>query len=325
MNPYIPARIKAFGLHLNPEGGLKIEPLTPSAHNIPLPRATSAAIGSFDGVHLGHATVIKSAVKAQMPTSVISFDPHPQTYFRPGSEPFRLMSLHQQFLAFEALGVDYIFVLRFDAVMAGLSAQDFAQRVLQNELGLVHISAGFDFSFGARGLGKAADLERFGEACGFSTTIIGCQSDEDGEKLASSSVREALMAGDVTRARKILGRPQAYEGKVIKGDQLGRTIGFATLNMDMGSYVRPRFGVYASRTRLEDGRLYKSITNIGIRPTVNGRSERFETHVFDFDADIYGQTHEVELTSFIRPEQKFDSLDALKAQIAKDADVARQV
>ena len=292
-----------------------------------LPRGACAAIGSFDGVHVGHQHVIEKAIaraKASgRPSAVIFFDPHPQSFFRPDSPPFRLMQVSQQLRAFEALGVDYAFMLAFDAPLAALTPDAFAREILRDALQVTHVSAGFDFQFGARGAGHAKDLVVFGEQLGFTTDILPLQTDDAGLKLSSSAAREALVAGDAKAAEHILGRPQAYLGEVIHGNKLGRTIDFPTLNLQLGDYQRPRYGIYVTRTRLGDGRLVDGVSNIGVRPTVGGNVELLETFLFDFAEEIYGQVVETELLDFIRPEAKFASFDEMKVQIQSDADTAR--
>ena len=302
------------------DGALTVDGVAP-------PRAMAAAIGSFDGVHIGHQHVIESAIAASrigsVPSAVISFDPHPQSYFRPDGEPFRLMRLSQQVRAFEALGADHVLVIRFDACLSGLTAEDFASVILRTGLGLSHVSAGFDFQFGKRGQGHAADLVAFGERFGFTTDILPCQTDAAGHKLSSSAVRDALLAGDAMTAAAILGRPQAYLGEVIHGAKQGRTIDFPTLNLTLGDYQRPRYGIYVTQTRLGDGRLVNGVSNIGVRPTVGGNIELLETYLFDFNEEVYGQIVETALLDYIRPEAKFDSFDEMKLEIHNDAAKAR--
>ncbi|MBP2160660.1 MULTISPECIES: riboflavin biosynthesis protein RibF [Asticcacaulis] len=292
-----------------------------------LPDGAAAAIGSFDGVHTGHQQVIATAVAAAKangkPSAVICFEPHPQGLFHPEGKPFRLMDLSQQLRAFAALGVDYAYVLDFDRRMSQLTAEDFARLILAEQLRLSHVSAGFDFRFGQRGQGQAEDLTEFGRRFGYTTDILPCQTDDAGNKLSSSAVREALLAGDVSRATQILGRPQAYLGEVIHGAKQGRTIDFPTLNLKLGSYLRPRYGIYVTRTRFGDGRVVNGVSNIGVRPTVGGDIELLETYLFDFAEEVYGQVVETELLHFIRPEARFASFDELKTAIADDAAKAR--
>lgn len=319
MTALLPRSIKVITLGVDANHELRAD--------APLPVGASAAIGSFDGVHVGHQHVIESAIAAArakgVPSAVICFDPHPQSFFHKDGKPFRLMQLSQQLRAFEALGVDYAFVLSFDAHLSGLTAEDFARLILRDYLKLSHVSAGFDFQFGKRGGGHAKDLVMLGEQLGFTTDILPCQTDAEGHKLSSSAVRDALLAGDMKLAAAILGRPQAYLGEVIHGAKQGRTIGFPTLNLTLGDYQRPRFGIYVTQTTLPDGRVIDGVSNIGIRPTVGGDIELLETFLFDFNEEIYGQVVETALLDFIRPEAKFDSFDEMKLEIENDAARAR--
>jgi riboflavin kinase / FMN adenylyltransferase len=319
-----PSRIHIHHLSLDAQRYVQDDP-EPSASD--LPDGAAAAIGSFDGMHVGHQQVIATAVAAARangkPSAVICFEPHPQSLFHPEGTPFRLMDLSQQLRAFETLGVDYAYVLDFDRRMSQLTAEDFAKLILADQLRLSHVSAGFDFRFGLRGQGQASDLTAFGQRFGYTTDILPCQTDEAGNKLSSSLVREALLAGDVARATHILGRPQAYLGEVIHGAKQGRTIDFPTLNMKLGSYLRPRYGIYVTRTRFGDGRVVNGVSNIGVRPTVGGDIELLETYLFDFAEEVYGQVVETELLAFVRPEAKFASFEDLKAAIADDAAKAR--
>lgn len=315
-----PDRIATSVMTVSGDGGLSVAGVTP-------PRDIAAAIGSFDGVHVGHQHVIESAIAVararRVPAAVILFDPHPQAFFRPDGEPFRLMRLSQQVRAFEAMGVEHALVIRFDSQLSGLSAEDFAALVLRDGFGLAHVSAGFDFQFGKRGQGHAADLVAFGERFGFTTDILPCQTDAEGHKLSSSAVRDALLAGDAATAATILGRPQAYLGEVIHGAKQGRTIDFPTLNMTLGDYQRPRYGIYVTQTRFGDGRVVSGVSNVGVRPTVGGDVELLETYLFDFNEEVYGQIVETALLDFIRPEAKFDSFDEMKLEIQNDAAKAR--
>jgi len=294
----------------------------------PRDQGASAAFGNFDGVHLGHQRVIAAARTAAerlgAPLGVISFEPHPRRWFQPAAAPFRVMSVNQQSRALAELGVDIFYVLPFGAELAGMSAPDFARIVLHESLQARHVAAGFDVTFGKGRTGSGETLTTLGRAYGFGVTIVDRVDDARGIKLSSSGVREALQAGRPDEAAAILGRPFAIEGVVAAGDKRGRMLGFPTANIDLGDYVRPAFGVYATLTRLPDGREVKGVANLGQRPTVGGTVERLEVHLFDFEEDLYGQTVETALITFLRPEQRFESLDALKAQIAVDATAARQ-
>ncbi|HEY3815311.1 MAG TPA: bifunctional riboflavin kinase/FAD synthetase [Caulobacteraceae bacterium] len=291
-------------------------------------RGASVALGNFDGLHIGHQRVIAAAVdyarQHHIPSGVISFDPHPRRYFQPDAAPFRVMGPAQQARALEALGVDILYRLPFDATMAEMSDHAFAHDVLAQGLGVKHVAAGFDVSFGKDRTGSGEILQRYGRELGFDVTIVERMAALDGVKYASTEARRAIADGRVEEIDAMLGRPFAIEGEVMHGDKRGRTIGFPTANIGLDDYVRPAFGVYAVRVRLPDGRRIDGVANVGRRPTVNGTDERLEVHLFDFDEDLYGQTLETELVSRIRPEQKFDGLDALKARIAVDVEEARR-
>ena len=292
-------------------------------------RGAAVAIGAFDGVHRGHKAVIAQARAAAdglgAPLAVVSFDPHPRRWFQPDAAPFRLMTTGQMARALAPLGVDRLYLLPFDAAMAAMTDEAFAREVLADGLGIVHAAIGFDFTYGKDRTGSPEGLRRHGEALGFGVTIVDRIDDPDGLKLSSSGVREALKAGDMPRAAAILGRPFAIEGEVIHGDKRGRTIGVPTANVTMGDYMRPAYGVYATRTRLPDGRAIDGVANLGVRPMFEIDQPLLEVWLFDFDGDLYGQTVETELVALLRGEMTFDGLDALKVQIDADAAAARAV
>jgi len=292
-------------------------------------RGAAVAIGAFDGVHRGHKAVIAQARAAAdglgAPLAVVSFDPHPRRWFQPDAAPFRLMTTGQMARALAPLGVDRLYLLPFDAAMAAMTDEAFAREVLADGLGIVHAAIGFDFTYGKDRTGSPEGLRRHGEALGFGVTIIDRIDDPDGLKLSSSGVREALKAGDMPRAAAILGRPFAIEGEVVHGDKRGRTIGVPTANVTMGDYMRPAYGVYATRTGLPDGRVIDGVANLGVRPMFEIDQPLLEVWLFDFDGDLYGQTVETELVALLRGEMTFDGLDALKVQIDADAAAARAV
>ena len=292
-------------------------------------RGAAVAIGAFDGVHRGHKAVIAQARAAAdglgAPLAVVSFDPHPRRWFQPDAAPFRLMTTGQMARALAPLGVDRLYLLPFDAAMAAMTDEAFAREVLADGLGIVHAAIGFDFTYGKDRTGSPEGLRRHGEALGFGVTIVDRIDDPDGLKLSSSGVREALKAGDMPRAAAILGRPFAIEGEVIHGDKRGRTIGVPTANVAMDDYMRPAYGVYATRTRLPDGRVIDGVANLGVRPMFEIDQPLLEVWLFDFDGDLYGQTVETELVALLRGEKTFDGLDTLKVQIDADAAAARAV
>ncbi len=292
-------------------------------------RGAAAAVGAFDGVHRGHRGVIASARaeagRLQSPLAVVSFDPHPRRWFQPEAAPFRLMTAGQMARALEAVGVERLYLLAFDAGMAAMTDEVFARDVLAEGLGIRHAAVGFDFTFGKGRSGSPQALARYGRDLGFTVSVTERIDDPDGLKLSSSAVREALNAGDMDRAAAILGRTFAIEGEVVHGEKRGRTIGVPTANVRLGETMRPAYGVYATRTRLPDGRVVDGVANLGIRPMFEIEEPLLEVWLLDFDGDLYGQTVETELVALLRGEMKFDGLAALKAQIDRDAAAARAV
>ncbi len=291
-------------------------------------RGAAVALGNFDGVHLGHQAVIGQAARAarvlDCPLGVITFDPHPRRLFHPDEPSFRLMTLEQQARALEALGVDRFYVLNFDFEMASFSDREFAQFVLHEGLGVKHVAVGFDISFGKGRTGSPALMKAYGEAFGFGVSVAEAVGG-GGEKFSSTGVREALRDGRPQDAAAILGRPFAIEGVVRRGQQLGRQLGFPTANVFMADYVTPRLGVYATRTRLPGGRLLPGVANIGNNPTTGEVETRLEVWIFDFDEDLYGQVIETELHAFLRPEEKFGSIELMVEQIHRDEAQARAI
>jgi riboflavin kinase/FMN adenylyltransferase len=291
-------------------------------------KGASVALGNFDGVHQGHRQVIAAAAKAaralKAPLGVIRFSPHPARVLRPELAPYLLMTPAQQARALEDLGVDILYDLPFDMDFHALTDEAFCRDVLKAGLGVVHVAAGFDLHFGLDRMGDAASLQRWGQVYGFGVSIVPAVSDAAG-KVSSSAARDALRAGEVGQAARILGRPFAIEGVVVEGQHLGRKLGYPTANVFLGDYVRPRLGSYATRTRLPDGRLVPGVANVGENPTTGLVDARLEVWLFDFDEDLYGQTIETELVAFIRPEAKFSSIEELVAQIGDDAERARAI
>ena len=290
-------------------------------------KGAAVALGNFDGVHRGHQRVIAQAAKAAMaakaPLGVISFEPHPRQIFQPDAPAFRIMKTDQQARALAALGVDIFYVLPFDREMAGLTDREFVSDVLVAGLGVRHVAVGFDISFGKGRTGSPELMARYGEEYGFTVSVAEALGDGQA-KYSSTGVREALREGRPQDATAILGRPFAIEGVVERGCQLGRTLGFPTANVALTDYVTPRFGVYATRTRLPDGREIAGVANIGVNPTVPGEiAPRLEVWLFDFDEDLYDQVIETDLIAFLRPEEKFSGLEPMVEQIRRDAAQAR--
>jgi riboflavin kinase/FMN adenylyltransferase len=288
-------------------------------------RGATIALGNFDGVHLGHAHLLRAAHagRPDAPRAVLTFEPHPRAFFRPDDPPFRLTLAAERREALAALGVTLLYELAFDAALSRMSAADFVTTILHQGLGAAHLACGPDFAFGHRRGGDVAFLAARAEALGMGFTAVTPFADARGP-LSSTRIRRALQDGYPEWAAAELGRPWTIRGPVSHGDKRGRTIGFPTANVPLGAHLEPARGVYAVTVRLEDGSTHQGVANIGRRPTVNeGTESRLEAHIFDFDADIYGQDVSVALLGFLRAEQKFAGLDALRAQIAQDADAAR--
>ncbi len=285
----------------------------------------TVALGNFDGVHRGHAAVIESAraLAPEAKLGVVSFDPHPRHFFQPDAEPFTLTPLVQKAEKIKALGVDILYILRFDKAMSTMTPEAFVRDVLVNGIGAVGVSTGSDFRFGANRAGDSAMLETLSARYPFKSVALPELSDENGGLFSSSTARNALREGKPEDATTVLGRPYTISGPVLEGDQRGRTIGFPTANLSLENILAPAFGVYAVTVKMEDRNILKGVANIGMRPTFEKTVPILEAHLFDFDQDIYGQTIEISLLHYIRAEQKFDGIDALKAQIASDADAAR--
>ena len=292
-------------------------------------KGAAVAVGAFDGVHRGHQAVIASAREAAtrlgVPLGVVSFFPHPRRLFQPDAAPFGIMTPDQMARALEEQGVDRLYLLPFEREMAGLTDEEFARQVLSEGLGIKHAAVGFDFTFGRGRSGSPEALTTYGQSLGFSVSVTQRKDDADGLKLSSSAVREALKAGDMARANAILGRPFAIQGEVIHGEKRGRTIGIPTANIAMPAYMRPAYGVYATRTRLPDGRVINGVANLGIRPMYEIEEPLLEVWLFDFNESLYGLDVETELVAFLRGELKFDGLEALKVQIDQDARQARAI
>jgi len=294
----------------------------------PEAKGAAVAFGSFDGLHLGHQEVVAEAADAAArlgaPLGVVSLEPHPNTLFNPGGPPFRLTNPHQLARAVERTGAARLYLLPFGQQMASLSDRDFVKDILVGGLGVRHVAVGFDVTFGNGRTGNPEAMRRYGQEFGFSVSVAEMVA-ADGAKISSSAIREALHAGAPERAADLLGRPFAIEGVVQKGQQLGRKLGIPTANVPLGEYVVPRFGVYATRTRLKDGRELGGVANLGVNPTTGLVEARLEVWIFDFDEDIYGETIETDLIAFLRTEEKFASIEEMLAVIADDARRAREI
>ena len=296
----------------------------------PSDRGTVAALGNFDGVHLGHQSVIREAGRIARdlgaPLSVLTFEPHPRMLFQQDPAPFRLATSAARAEAFADIGVELLFELAFDQEFSQLAAEEFVPRILGDMLGLRHVVCGYDFVFGHRRRGNPELLETQGTEHGIGVTRMDAVTEEDGAVYSSSRVRQCIAEGDPRGAAELLGRPWSFEGVVEKGDQRGRTIGFPTCNLRIFDLIQPAHGVYAIQARVgnEDSWL-AGVANFGRRPTVNDRGALFEAHLFDIDRDLYDKALTIRVIDFIRPEMRFSGLDALTAQIATDAARAREI
>jgi len=291
------------------------------------------ALGNFDGVHRGHQALIgeaqRMAEERGSPFGVIAFEPHPQEFFRPPTESFRLTPFRSKARLIAELGADVMFALSFDAEMAKKHAHEFVQDVLVDGLGVGAIVVGEDFQFGKARTGNVTSLSYMGEQEGFGVTVFEPVTAEGHEKISSTRIREALKQGRPEEAAELLGHFWSVEARVDHGDKRGRTIGFPTANMRIDDFLRPAYGVYAVRaTIIEDDKpvgRYGGVANFGVRPMYEIATPLLETYLFDFDGDLYGKHMAVEFIRYIRPEAKLDGLEALKVQIAKDSDAARKV
>ena len=295
----------------------------------PMPKelhGAAMALGNFDGVHSGHQAVIGKAVElgrnANRPVIVATFDPHPVRHFSPDAPPFRLTTLDQREELFAQLGAQAMLVFEFNESLAQTTAEDFVAKLLAGQMQIASVVTGSDFTFGKGRKGNVALLASLGREVGIEAHAI-APVREDGEDISSSRIRGALKNGDPQEAARLLTRPFAIRGRVQHGDKVGRTIGYPTANIDLGSYLRPKYGIYAVTGRLPDGRVLNGAANIGIRPSFDPPKELLEPYFFDFAEDLYGQEIEVAFHHFIRAEAKFDDLAALIAQMEKDCEQAR--
>ena len=300
-------------------------------HDQPIPgelRGAVIALGNFDGFHLGHQAVVGRAVQRgaheRRPVIVATFDPHPVRHFRPDTPPFRLTTLDQRERMFAHAGADAMLVFKFGAELASMDAPEFVDQILVGHLGAAGLVTGDDFSFGKGRSGDVALLRKLGEPHGMLAEAV-AQVLIDGERVSSGRAREALQAGDPEGATRLLSRPFAIQGEVIHGDKRGRALGWPTANLELGNYLRPKYGIYAVRVQLGDESEYAGVASLGVRPTFDPPRELLEAALFDFDGDLYGRTIEVALHHYLRPEMRFDSVDALRAQMDADAEEAKRL
>jgi riboflavin kinase/FMN adenylyltransferase len=286
------------------------------------------ALGNFDGFHLGHQAVVGRAIQRgfheRRPVIVATFDPHPVKFFKPDVPPFRLTSLDQRERLFAHAGADAMLVFEFGEELRSTTAEDFVSELLAKRIGAAGVVTGDDFTFGKMRGGNVELLRTVGAEHGIvseavAPVLIG------GVRISSGRIREALIGGDTATATKLMSRDFAIEGIVQAGDRRGRELGYPTANMVLGDYQRPRYGIYAVRVTLEDGTEHPGVASLGVRPTFDPPTELLEAHLLDFEGDLYGRRIEVALHAFIREERKFDSVEALVAEMRNDEAAARRL
>ena len=297
----------------------------------PNDRGAAAAIGNFDGVHLGHQAVIdltrKAAADAGTPLGIMTFEPHPRSYFSNDSNPFRLMNAEARAHRLEKLGVEKLYEVPFNDALASLSARDFAQTIIADQLGLKHVVVGADFCFGQGRKGNAKTLADMGAEMGFGVTIATMMQVGDAD-ISSTAIRQALSDGRPADAAKMLGHWHRLENIVIRGDQRGRDLGYPTANMSIDGLHPPKFGVYAVKIDVRDGPhagSYNGAASIGVRPMFGENRPNCETFIFDFKGDLYGTTVSVALVAYLRPELQFVGLEPLIIQMDADCVTAREI
>ena len=297
----------------------------------PNDRGAAAAIGNFDGVHLGHQSVIDvtrdAAKTANAPLGIMTFEPHPRSYFSNDPKPFRLMNADAKANRLARLGVERLYEVPFNAALAALTPREFAQQIITDSLGLKHVVVGGDFCFGKGRAGTTQHLQDFGAEMGFGVTIAPMKSIATAE-VSSTAIRTALTEGRPRDAAAMLGHWHRIEGDVIRGDQRGRDLGYPTANMSISGLHQPKFGVYAVKANVLTGPhkgSYNGAASIGVRPMFGENVPNCETFIFDFKGDLYGANISIALVEYLRPELKFDGLDALITQMDADCVQAREI
>lgn len=292
------------------------------------PHRSIVTIGNFDGVHCGHQEVLSElklhANILQLPVWIIIFEPQPKEYFSPYVAPPRLSSLREKIIALKSYGVEHVACLRFNAKLANLSAMEFVQKILVDYLNVAYVMVGEDFRFGKDRAGDIHLLRKLGEAYCFQVLTIDTLY-QDNQRVSSTRVRHALTEHNFDLANRLLGRPYSICGRVIQGDKRGRLLGFPTANIFLGKRILPIAGVYAVRVHGLADQALPGVANAGTRPTVDGVHRSLEVHLFDFDQEIYGRYIEIEFVQFVRSEMRFDGLQSLKEQIAKDVEQAKEI
>jgi len=286
-------------------------------------------VGNFDGVHRGHQSVLAAALgkakAADVPAIVLTFEPHPRTFFQPDKPVYRLSDAHTKAALVCGMGFDCVVEHGFDVGFSGLSATKFVEEVLLGELGASHVVTGYDFHFGKQRQGNPEFLAGMGAKKGFGVSIVEAFGDEGGEVISSSRIRDLLAEGDIAQANGLLGYACRARGEVIRGKQLGRKLGFPTANLALAAETRLRHGIYAVRVLLDDGTCHDGVASYGRRPTFDNGEALLETCIFDFSDDLYGRMLTVCLYGWLRQEEKFDTTEALIEQIKSDCEEAKSI
>jgi riboflavin kinase/FMN adenylyltransferase len=290
-------------------------------------KGAAVALGNFDGLHIGHQAILQvtldKARRLGCPAAVMTFEPHPREYFNPAAATLRLMRLREKISRLRGMGFSTVYLPRFNRTLAETVAEDFVEKLLVKALGVRHVITGNNFHFGAKRGGDCAFLAEAAQKYGFGYDAVAAVHGAEG-MVSSSAIRTLLAEGNVAGANCLLGHSYAIPGHVAHGDKRGRTLGFPTANIPLGKLFMPRAGVYAVRAKSSAHGELRGVANVGVRPTVGGTKPQMEVHLFDFNGSLYGEYVHVTLRRFIRDEQKFASLDALKEQITRDCAEARQ-
>ena len=288
-------------------------------------QSSVVTIGNFDALHLGHQALLRHCellADGKRPIAVITFEPLPETWFRPDAAPARLMSAHQKLDYLANEGIELVWLMRFNQALAAMSAEDFVQSVLVDTLAASDVVVGADFRYGKGRRGDTDSLRRSGEKLGFGLTTIP-MLDVDGQRASSTAIREYLAVGDLEGARHLLGRPFRMVGRVIRGQQLGRQLGYPTANIRLAALPSPVKGIFAIRARWGESGWRDGVANLGTRPAVGGDGFLLEAHLFDFTGDLYGQRLEIEFVKKLRDEVHFKDIDDLVVQMREDERQAR--
>ncbi|HET6913127.1 MAG TPA: bifunctional riboflavin kinase/FAD synthetase [Rhodanobacteraceae bacterium] len=292
------------------------------------PAGSVLAVGAFDGLHRGHAALLRRvrerAEARGLTPAVVSFEPLPRAFFSRSPLP-RLSSLREKLCGFRGAGIELLLLLRFDATLAAMSAEDFVRKVLVQRMNAREVWVGADFRFGHRRAGDVALLQTLGRELGFEVRTLAAVEAEEGGRVSATRIRELLAAGEFAQAARLLGRPFTIGGRVVHGNRVGHQLGYPTANIRLGRRASPVQGIFAVLIHGVDAQPMPGVASLGVRPMFDGREPLLEAHLFDFGGDLYGRRIEVEFVARLRDEEKFAGLDALKAQMDRDAAEAREI